>query len=97
MPKDKDTKTVASEESTTEQTKVSTPADKDRTKEEYYYEGRGETGHLGLAVISVPAGLYKIKNMAGGKPPKFMQGLYTSRTEAENLVKAYNEANNKEG
>lgn len=50
-----------------------------------------------MAVISVPAGLYKIKNMAGGKPPKFMQGLYTSRTEAENLVKAYNEENNKEG
>lgn len=59
--------------------------------------GRAGTSHLGLVIEPMLSGLYRVKNRAGGNPPKQFNGLYTTLTQLTRDVRQWNKDNNKEG
>ena len=98
--KEKDTGTDTSVESTTASTKAKTSKGKGRatatTSAEGSRGGTGKTAHLGLVIDPVPGGLYRVRNRAGGTPPKDFMGLWTTRSDIQARVAAYNKEHNKE-
>ena len=48
-------------------------------------------GKLGLKIMPVPGGLYKVKNMDGGIPPAPMGALWNDLEKLQILVEEYNQ------
>lgn len=52
-------------------------------------------GSLGLVIVPVPGGLYRVSNRDGGTPPDGLGALYTELAWLEEQVAAYNDRKKK--
>jgi len=99
--KDKDTVTETSAASSTASTKAKARKGKGRDKEDQSTDsdsdvGAASTAHLGLEIVTLPNGLYKVKNKAGGTPPKQFKGMFTGLGRMTKKINDYNLEHNKE-
>lgn len=51
----------------------------------------GLPSNKGLKIITVPGGLYRVKNLGGGVPPVGMGGMHTELARLQEAVRAYNQ------
>ena len=51
---------------------------------------KGGVPNLGLSLVPIPGGLYKVKNMDGGSPPENMKGFWNDLHELSKKIEQYN-------